>query len=118
MKIKGKGHWEKGHYIAKSNTGYWSKWGGGRYVEDISLPEWKCQSCGETQVNVLPSYTFEYPTGEFIKVCVMCRYMVVRYQIANLFDLVDKVRGTGIFDTIANLMTLPLRLRHERRRTV
>lgn len=112
-KIVKHGYWVKSHYVSRSNTGYWSKYGGGKLVEHAQLPEWKCQSCGEMQFNVLPSYLYEYPQGEYIKICTMCRYMVIRYSLETFTDLLSVVRGTGVFDTIANLLTLPLRYPHD-----
>ena len=103
-----RGHWEKGHYISKSNTGYWSKYGGGRYVE-LNLPDvWTCQACNEPQPKIFPQFSLEYPEGELIKICVMCRHMLIRNEINNFIELVNQVRHTGIFNSLANLLTLPL----------
>lgn len=107
-KVKGKGYWKKSIYVSTSNTGYWSKYGGGRYREDVSLPFWTCQACNEMQINILPSYLIEYPQGEFLKVCTMCRYITIRYNIKAFDQLVDKVRHTNLFSLIANLLTVPI----------
>lgn len=107
-KVVKHGYWIKSRYVSQSNTGFWSKWGGGRYVEVINLPEWACQACQEPQVDVLPSFLFEYPSGEFIRICVMCRHVVVRYQLNSFQELLRKVRRTDLFSEIANLLTLPL----------
>ncbi len=108
MKVKERGYWDKSHYVSKSNTGFWTKWGGGRYVEVIDLPEWSCQACNDPQVDVLPSYLFQYPEGEYIKICAMCRYVVIRYELKSFKELLSKVRHTDLFSMIANLLTLPV----------
>jgi hypothetical protein len=68
------GHWEGSKYISKGFGGYWSKWGGARMSviqEDLS-PVWFCQSCTEPQPIELTPYKFEYPKGEYIRVCAEC----------------------------------------------
>jgi YgiT-type zinc finger domain-containing protein len=102
-----RGYWAKGHYISQSNTGHWSKYGGGRLVEIIDLPTWNCQSCHELQINCFPSYLFQYPEGEYIKICVMCRYIVTRFTPTTFDELITLVRRTPLFSLIANLLTLP-----------
>lgn len=61
----------------KGQTGFWTKWGGRRYsladnqygeVEDI----WYCASCTQSQPKELSPYKFEYPEGEYIRVCAQC----------------------------------------------
>lgn len=106
-KIVKHGYWAKGRYVSQSNTGHWSKYGGGRLVEIVDLPIWNCQSCQEPQVDCLPSYLFQYPEGEYIKICVMCRYIVIRFQPKSFDELISLVRRTPLFSVIANLLTLP-----------
>lgn len=107
-KVVKHGYWKKSSYVSQSNTGYWSKYGGARYVEQQSLPEWVCQSCGTKQFDVLPFYCVEYPVGEVIRICVLCRHIVLRYELQTFLELVEKVRRTDLLTTLANLMTLPL----------
>lgn len=107
-KVVKHGYWKGSHYISQSNTGYWSKWGGARYVEQQNLPEWNCQACGDKQFNCLPFYLIEYPEGEMLRICAMCRHVVIRYQLKSFLELVDKVRRTDLLSMIANLLTLPL----------
>lgn len=61
----------------KGVTGHWSKWGGRRMsviesqnggVDDF----WRCQSCGDLQPEALSPYKYEFPAGEFIRVCAPC----------------------------------------------
>lgn len=107
-KIVERGHWEKSRYISKSNTGFWSKYGGGRYVELTEPDVWICQACNEEQPKVFPQYAFEYPEGERVKICVMCRHILLRYELQSFLDLIRRVRHTGIFNSLANLLTIPL----------
>lgn len=105
-----RGYWVKSHYISTSNTGHWSKYGGGRLQEIVNLPTWVCQACQEMQTDCLPSYLFQYPEGEYIKICVMCRHVVIRYELKTFDQLITKVRRTPLFNLLANLLTLPLPL--------
>ena len=107
-KIVERGHWEKSHYVSKSNTGFWSKYGGGRYVELTEPDVWICQACNEEQPKVFPQYSFEYPQGEKVKICVMCRHILIRHELQSFLDLIRQVRHTGIFNSLANLLTIPL----------
>lgn len=71
--IKTRGHWEGSHYIAKSITGRWSKYGGGRsqgYKEEIQ-DFWFCQSCSQKQPETISPYLKELD-GEFYRVCSIC----------------------------------------------
>lgn len=108
-KIVKHGYWVKSHYMSQSNTGFWSKYGGARYVEQQDLPEWTCQACNEKQFKVLPFYLIEYPEGEKLRICGMCRHVVLRFQLQSFLELVAKVRRTDLLTSIANLLTLPLR---------
>lgn len=62
----------------KGITGHWSKWGGRRYdliagrQDSILQNIWNCQSCGEQIPNEFTPYKYEYPEGEFIRVCSVC----------------------------------------------
>lgn len=112
MKIGGRGYYVKSHYVSKSNTGYWSKYGGGRYVEETHLPIWFCQSCNLPQVNVLPSYLFEYPTGEYIKICTLCRHITIRYHLQTIDELLEKTRDSELTRNIANLITMSILYPH------
>lgn len=110
MPNKPKGHWESGHYISVSTKGHWSKWGGGRYgnqVEELN-GEWTCQACREKQFDFLPYFLVEYPIGEYVKVCGMCHYVVLRYRLQSFLQLIERVRKTNLLSIIANLLTLPL----------
>lgn len=107
-KVGQKGYWVKSHYVSMSNTGHWTKYGGGRKQEIVDLPTWVCQSCHMLQTNCLPYYLFQYPLGEYIRICVMCRHIVIRYSLNDFQQLISLVRRTQLFDTIANLITLPL----------
>lgn len=102
------GYWVKSKYVSRSNTGYWTKWGGGRYVEIVDLPEWTCQACNQSQLSVLPSFTMEYPIGEKIRICGMCKYVLLRFKINSFIDLTKEVRHTNLFSNLANLLTLPI----------
>lgn len=72
----------------------WSKYGGERYglVQETKLPKWFCQSCQETQTSEMPSYMFEFSTGEFIRICANCQYLKIKNQLTDLIDLVSLVR--------------------------
>ena len=59
----------------KGKTGFWSKWGTEDHrslmqveVEDV----WSCQSCRVQQPKDIRPFLFEYPIGEFIRVCSLC----------------------------------------------
>ena len=55
-------------------TGRWSKWGGGQqsaFKEKVQ-GVWSCQSCGQKQVAELSPYLYEYPAGEYVRVCARC----------------------------------------------
>lgn len=62
----------------KGITGQWTKWGGRRYGlvadrHDSEVPNiWYCQSCNDPQPNDLSPFKFEYPEGEYIRVCAIC----------------------------------------------
>ena len=69
-----RGYWDKSRYISKGPTGHWTKWGGARMdliQEDIG-DMWNCQSCGDNQPNALSPYKYEFPEGEYIRVCATC----------------------------------------------
>lgn len=105
-----KGYWKGGHYISLSAKGHWSKWGGGRLGDQQEqLPEWMCQSCSVKQFNILPFFFLEYPSGELVRICALCRHIFIRYELQTFLDLVEKVRRTDLLTSIANLMTLPVR---------
>lgn len=69
-----RGYWKGGRYISKGATGHWSKWGGARMdviqaeVSDV----WHCQSCRNQQPKDLSPYKYEFPKGEYIRVCAPC----------------------------------------------
>lgn len=62
----------------KGLTGGWTKWGGRRYGvltdrQDSTLPDvWVCQSCSKDQPRGVPPYKYEYPEGEYLRVCGIC----------------------------------------------
>lgn len=61
----------------KGLTGQWSKWGGRRYgiadnQEEMVVPYWYCQSCHDEQPQALSPFKWEYPEGEYIRVCASC----------------------------------------------
>ena len=69
----------KSHYKKTGITGYWTKYGGVRrfatvnqYDDPYITDGWICQSCTRQQTKELPHYPFEYPEGEFIRVCSDC----------------------------------------------
>lgn len=75
----------------------WSKWGGpllGLVQEDLTK-EWICQACGEKQTDKLSPYMYEYPQGEYIRICSKCHYIrqkehVEPCQFALLLYIVRK----------------------------
>jgi hypothetical protein len=112
------GHWEGSHYISKGTRGYWSKYGGGRQVEDLQEHNWVCQSCKEEQFNVLPSYRilFDGENNETARVCVLCKHKSVVTKTIIFLDLIDIIRIPDYLKhyrwagSLANLLTLPLNL--------
>lgn len=60
----------------KGLTGHWSKWGGN--VQDVlsnqeeTFEHWFCQSCTREMGKELPPYFYEFPIGEYIRVCGIC----------------------------------------------
>lgn len=61
----------------KGLTGHWSKWGGRVYdVLDNQFTEvreyWYCQSCNQPIPVSLSPYKYEYPQGDYIRVCAVC----------------------------------------------
>lgn len=62
----------------KGLTGHWTKWGGRRYDlvadrQDSIVPEiWSCQSCADQQPFEITPFKYEYPEGEYIRVCAIC----------------------------------------------
>ena len=68
-----KGYWEKSRYISRGSTGHWSKWGGSRMdlVQELTNI-WHCQSCRSPQPRDLTPYKYEYPQGEYLRVCGPC----------------------------------------------
>lgn len=69
-----KGYWKGSHYISRGMTGHWSKWGGANkdVIQENLSKEWACQSCGDIQPYALTPYKYEYPKGEYIRVCWIC----------------------------------------------
>lgn len=54
----------------------WTKYGGARegmFKEELET--WYCQTCGEEQLKVLPSYMFPVDESdrEFVRVCTLCK---------------------------------------------
>lgn len=72
----------------------WSKWGGKNYglVQESKTPDWKCQACGETQGNDLPSYMFEFLPNEFVRICTLCQHKKLLHHIEVFKDLLELVR--------------------------
>lgn len=63
----------------KGLTGSWSKYGGKRqritYNQHglASAKEiWSCQSCGHQQPPALSPVLYEFPLGEYIRICGIC----------------------------------------------
>lgn len=110
MKAKKRGYWNKSRYISLSNTGYWTKYGGGRYTSDREeLKTWHCQSCGEKQLDLFPSYVIGIGSVESVRVCVFCRYISIIKNVNSYEDLLVFVRKPDMLALIANLATLPIR---------
>lgn len=110
MKIKKRGFWKKSKYIPLSNTGYWSKYGGGRFVSDFENNKtWHCQACGEEQLDIFPSYLLTRGTIENVRICTFCRYITVLKNVNVYDDLLILVRKPDMLALIANLATLPIR---------
>lgn len=74
VKKKYGARWKESHYETSGLTGYWSKWGGVRQsvVKDEIETEWFCQSCTSVFPVELTPYRYEYPQGEYIRVCAAC----------------------------------------------
>lgn len=72
----------------------WSKYGGSNLglVQENKTPEWKCQTCGDTQTNQMPSYMFEFEPKEFIRICTMCQHIKLQTKVSSLTSLLDIVR--------------------------
>lgn len=60
----------------KGIIGKWTKYGGAanNFVQADVGEEWACQSCGARHPKVLSPYRFEYPEGEWIRVCATCLF--------------------------------------------
>jgi hypothetical protein len=62
----------------KGMTGGWTKWGGRVYgvaARQDEIPvDWVCQSCAEQYPAIMPAYKFQYPKGEYIRVCAICYF--------------------------------------------
>lgn len=61
----------------KGKTGFWTKWGGRKMSivesQNAVLPDfWYCQSCNDMQPKELPCYHYEFPEGEYIRICSVC----------------------------------------------
>ena len=60
----------------KGLTGHWSKWGGNRHdvfeSQNEVFTEWYCQSCNRQLGAEMQPFFFEWPEGEFIRVCGIC----------------------------------------------
>lgn len=60
----------------KGLTGHWSKYGGNHHDifesqnEDFSF--WICQSCGREFNKEFKPYFYQWPEGEYIRVCGKC----------------------------------------------
>lgn len=60
----------------KGLTGHWTKWGGN--VVDVfesqneDLSHWFCQSCNRRIEKDVTPYFYEWPEGEYIRVCKDC----------------------------------------------
>lgn len=68
----------------------WTKWGGAReglVKEDLEV--WYCQTCGEKQLRILPSYMFPMDDEDrcFVRVCSMCKAKSLLKHISRLADL-------------------------------
>lgn len=65
--------WENSTYKSTGFTGHWSKHEGARMdvVQELS-DVWYCQSCNARQPKDLTPYKYEYPQGEWIRVCGPC----------------------------------------------
>ncbi len=68
-------------YHSTRLTGTWSKYGGRSYsvvysqFDMLSLensPTWICQSCGNELPNSIAPMKYEYPKGDYIRVCSSC----------------------------------------------
>jgi hypothetical protein len=73
----------------------WSKWGGAReglVKEDLDV--WYCQSCGEKQLRILPSYMF--PVDElgrdFVRVCSLCKAKSIIKKLSKFGELLRLIR--------------------------
>lgn len=69
-----RGYWQGGRYISRGATGHWTKWGGARMdvIQEEVSDIWACQSCGGNQPKTLSPYKYEFPAGEYIRVCAPC----------------------------------------------
>lgn len=72
----------------KGLTGHWTKWGGN--VHDVferqgeEFTNWYCQSCNKELSRELKPYFYEYPKGEYIRVCAVCvsnDCMIIRVRV-------------------------------------
>ena len=73
----------------------WSKWGGAREgLVKEDLDEWYCQTCGQRQIKILPSYMF--PTDDtqrdFVRVCTMCKAKSLLFHLDELSELLDLLK--------------------------
>lgn len=60
----------------KGLTGHWSKWGGN--IQSVltnqseTFDHWFCQSCRREMGKELQPYFYEFPKGEYIRICAVC----------------------------------------------
>ena len=110
MKVFRRGYWKKGHYISRSYTGFWSKYGGVRHgIVKQNLKEWFCQVCSEKQSLAFPSYMIKEDniTKEFVRVCSSCKFVSLHEKVSLFGDLVKLIRKPdGFVYQVANLMSL------------
>ena len=73
----------------------WSKWGGAReglVKEELDI--WYCQTCGNKQLGVLPSYMFPVDDlgRDFVRVCSICKAKAIIKHLTCWQELLSLIR--------------------------
>lgn len=82
-------NWVGSSYRSNKIAGGHSKYGGPRQelMQEQVEDWWACQSCGETYSEEITRFKFEYPEGEWIRVCAIC----IRDDCAKLMSRLQTI---------------------------
>lgn len=66
-------------------SGKWTKYGGAVYGlrKEKIIGNWTCQLCAETNPVELKPFLFEIFPGDYIRICNMCQFLVVKHKASN-----------------------------------